>query len=329
MTGGLATGGWPRTLLVETLASHAAPTLIAADGQPCSWAPMPRLGGNRLLTEKVRAIVVGVQESAHPVNVVLGPWRSQRVRVTAWPVVGPSGHVHAVQVWVGQPEATPLRPRQAAAFEWSSTSRLVTLGRELTDTEADPAIAGRLTLTSPEVFRYISHLEDAMTLIAKALDPLPEDDWEGIATLQAPDGERTVHLVMRSMPAPAHQCWRGLLHDITDTLTPPPPTLNSIALSAMTARVGPTAVALMDLSHARIITWLTDPVPGIAWKGIIDNRDTPPPEDVVRIFQAFEQLRQGARDVHIPAVRLRRLAGGWTTVDAHCTIVPKTNRWSR
>ena len=324
MTTQSSSGAPSMALLIDTLLPDAAPTVIADEGAPKSWAPMPRIGGNRRVTERIRAIITGVRTTARPVDVLVGPRASHRLRVTATPLVGPSGNVHAVWLWAGEPDAPPPVPRSAAAFEWSSTSRLITLGRKLTNDEAEPAIAGRLTLTAPEVFRYITQLDDAMTLIAKALEPVPEDRWEGIATLDTPHGQRTVHLGMRSMPAPAQQCWRGVLHDVTDTVKPAPLTLHALAHSALTARGGPSALALMDLRQARIVSWLTDPVPGIAWKGVVDNRDTPPPEDVVRIFQAFGQLRDGAEQVHIPSVRLRRLAGGWTTVDAHCTIVPGT-----
>jgi len=87
----------------------------------------------------------------------------------------------------------------------------------------------------------------------------------------------------------------------------------------------PTAVALMDVEQARLITWFTDPVPGIQWKGTHDDRDTPHPDDVVRIFQTMQRLRTGGeKTAAIPGVRLRRLHGGWTAIDGRITVIPTT-----
>src|ERR1035437_2462675 len=66
-----------------------------------------------------------------------------------------------------------------------------------------------------------------------------------------------------------------------------------------------------------------DPFDVFWWWGIAVIGDTPPPEDVERIFRSFTELKNGATQVHIPGVRLRRLDGGWTTVDARATLIPK------
>ncbi len=76
---------------------------------------------------------------------------------------------------------------------------------------------------------------------------------------------------------------------------------------------------------ARLISWFTDPVPGIQWKGTHDERDTPHPDDVVRIFQTMERLKAGVgKHAEIPGVRLRRLDGGWTIIDSRITVIPTT-----
>jgi len=81
----------------------------------------------------------------------------------------------------------------------------------------------------------------------------------------------------------------------------------------------------MDVSQARLISWFTDPVPGIQWKGTHDERDTPHPDDVVRIFQTMERLKAGGgKHAEIPGVRLRRLGGGWTVIDSRITVIPTT-----
>lgn len=273
------------SLLIDTLLPGAEPTVLADHGAPRAWAPLPRIGGTRATTDRVRTIVTAVYDSAGPMNVVLGPRDKHRFRVAATPVLGPSGAVHAVQLWTGHPDADPPRPANVAAIEWSATSRLIELNAEVRDPAEDYPYAGRASLTAPEAFRHVARFDAAMTLIAKALEPVPEDRWDGTATVYGPNTLRTVHLAMRSMPKPHQQAWRGIIHDVTDTVPPAAPTLDSVALAAAMAGRAPTAVALMDVSQARLINWFTDPVPGIQWKGTQDNRDTPHPDDVVRIFQ--------------------------------------------
>ncbi|QHE73470.1 hypothetical protein GFS60_07130 (plasmid) [Rhodococcus sp. WAY2] len=73
----------------------------------------------------------------------------------------------------------------------------------------------------------------------------------------------------------------------------------------------------------RLIDWITDPIPQIQWKGIVDNRDTPHPDDVQRIFHTAGQVFGG----HTPrgevkGIRLRRFGGGWTVVDASGGVLP-------
>ncbi len=325
MTTERSTGLPGASLLIETLLPGAEPTVLADHGAPRAWATLPRIGGTRATADRVRAIVTAVYDSARPIDVVVGPRDKHRFRVTAAPVIGSSGAVHAVQLWTGPPDADPPRPPNVAAIEWSATSRLVELNAETRDPDEDYPFAGRVSLTAPEAFRHVARFDAAMNLISKALEPVPEDRWEGTATAYGPHSLRTVHLAMRSMPAPHQQAWRGIIHDVTDTVTPAQPTLDSVALAAMSAGRSPTAVALMDVSQARLINWFTDPVPGIQWKGTQDDRDTPHPDDVLRIFQAMRHLRDGNEtSAAVPGVRLRRLQGGWTVVDSRITVIPTT-----
>jgi len=303
----------------------AEPTVLTDHGAPRAWVPLPRIGGTRATADRVRAIVAAVYDSGRPLNVVVGPRDKHRFRVSATPVLGSSGAVHAVQLWTGNPDASPQRPPNVAAIEWSATSRLIELNAEVRDPAEDYPFAGRTSLTAPEAFSHVARFDAAMSLIAKVLESVPEDRWEGTATVYGPRTLRTVHLAMRSMPAPRQQAWRGLIHDVTDAVPPAAPTLDSVALAVMTAGRAPTAVALMDVSQARLISWFTDPVPGIQWKGTHDERDTPHPDDVVRIFQTMERLKAGGgKHAEIPGVRLRRLGGGWTVIDSRITVIPTT-----
>lgn len=314
------------SLLVETLLPGDEPTVLADHGTPRPWTPLPRIGGTRALTERVRAILSTARDSGRPLNVIVGARTKHRFRVTATPVHGPSGAVHAIQLWTGPLDAQPPHLPNVAAVEWSANSRLIEFNAEVLDPAEDYPFAGRASLTAPEAFRRVARFDSAMTLITKALAPVPEDRWDGIATVHGVHTLRTVHLALRSMPAPQQQSWRGLIYDITDAVPPAEPTLDSIALGAMTAGRAPTAVALMDASQARLLAWFTDPIPSIQWKGTVDDRDTPHPDDVIRIFNLMQRLRDGdAKTASLTNIRLRRRDGGWTIVNGRVTVVPTTN----
>jgi hypothetical protein len=80
----------------------------------------------------------------------------------------------------------------------------------------------------------------------------------------------------------------------------------------------------MDITQGRLISWLSDQIPSIQWRGIIDDLDTPPPWDVDRIFAAFARLKNGALQVQLDGIRLRRLDGGWSTVHGRATRISAT-----
>ncbi len=125
MTTERSTGVPGTSLLIETLLPGHPPTVLTDHGGPRAWAPVPRIGGTRTTADRVREVITTAYDSAHPLNVIVGPRDTHRFRVTATPVIGSSGAVHAVQLWTGPPDADPPRPPNVAAIEWSATSRLI------------------------------------------------------------------------------------------------------------------------------------------------------------------------------------------------------------
>jgi hypothetical protein len=117
--------------------------------------------------------------------------------------------------------------------------------------------------------------------------------------------------------------WAGLVHDITDIAPPEPAPLDTATLAALRDHDVRTHLALVDLEQIRLIRWITDPVPGIAWRGLVDERPAPHPDDAARIRAAVAELgRTGLAGTRVPDIRLRRLGGGWTVVDGVGTVVP-------
>ncbi len=195
------------------------------------------------------------------------------------------------------------------------------LNAETRDPDEDSPFTGRMSLTAPEAFRHVARFDAAMNLISKVLEPVPEDRWEGTATVHGPHSLRTVHLAMRSMPAPHQHAWRGIIHDVTDTVTPAEPTPRLGRPHGRDGRAG-THRGRADGRRAGPAHHL---VHRSGPRHPVERHPRRPrhphPDDVVRIFQTMQRLRTGGeKTAAIPGVRLRRLQGGWTVVDSRTVI---------
>ncbi|AYJ47202.1 GAF domain-containing protein [Rhodococcus sp. P1Y] len=315
----------PSWLLVETIHADRA-SVVSLGGRAREMSSLPRaikaLVGGRSSTQvvgEVGRLLERVRADARSVDVTV-PTGAVRTRVLLHPVLGPGRGVHGVFVWIGDaslvPDPVPIQAL-AVTFEVDRRSFVVDPD-QLRHVVGEPGIDGRTSFTSHEVFRYVD-VDDAVTAIGALLSPQPEDGatWSGLATAR----DARLHVVFTVTPDPSR--WRGLIHAVqSDTVSTP--RLESVAFAAL-GQVSPqVALVLMDVTHNRLIRWLTDPPPDIQWKGIVDDRDTPHPDDVERIFAAASGLFAGtATKGSVDAVRLRRFGGGWTIVDAQGVLLPK------
>jgi hypothetical protein len=270
-----------------------------------------------------------VVEAAHDtgarIDTELSPSRLRKDGnfVCAVPVFGPDAVVHAVQVRTDSAPTGAHPVRAVAAFRYSSRSRRI----ELADLpehwfDGPPRHA---TVTIPEVFDVVEHCDTAMDFMHRALAPRRHDRWEGRMTVRFGGVRRNVQVALRNCRDGDPHAWHGLAHDITDIAPPEPTPLDSATLAAFRARVGGPYLALIDVDQIRLVRWITRPLPGIQWKGLVDDRDTPHPHDIARIRAAIaEGAASGARHGSLAGVRLRSLDGDWTVVDATATVVPTT-----
>ncbi len=323
-----APGGPPLELVVETLTPTAAPTVIAVDGHPKAWVPLRNFRNvrNRLVADEVRSVVSTVRESAEPVDRVLPRWRGQRARVLARPVVSFSGAVHAVQLWVGDADTdTPGPAAPVAAIEWSARSHRIELNTQSAGRYDEPPVLTHRRLTAPLALRGVTDIDPLLPFLVKALAPASDDHWDCTASFKRHGQLRTIRMVMRSMPAPHHDACRGLAHDVTATSPAPSTSPLTHTLNTLTNQATRTAAAVLDLNTSRVVTWLTDPMPDIQWVGVVDDRNAAHPDDMVRVFQAYQKVRGGASQIDVPNVRLRRTDGGWTVVNCRGTPLPSPN----
>ncbi|MFE3317546.1 GAF domain-containing protein [Nocardia sp. NPDC059195] len=233
----------------------------------------------------------------------------QTVHARLVPVIGPGKVLHGVHVWLGNDAARPERePVSAFAFTWDSRERLAEIPGLTNGSD-------RSSLTAPEIFRFLEPV-DGLALIRALLSPEPAASWSGAVTTTVGEQKRPGHVVM---VAQLPDRWRGLLFETSQSAAAM--SLEAAALAAI-PRMSQVHMALVDLAKMRLLRWITDPLPEVQWKGQVDNRDTPHPDDVQRIFASAAETFAGRTESSVVnGIRLRRRGGGWVVVDGSGAIV--------
>lgn len=301
------------------------PAVVGVGGRPRS-----RVSLERVLRERLPHRVVGIVRTAIAdalagevaADGVVDLPVSERTRLLVAPIFGPDGAVHGGSVWLGtsDSEGHPGAPPAGSGFVWDTSARLIYLPEQLPPLFA-PLVAGRVSITSPEFFRLFD-ADDSIGLIRELLSKHRSgDDFDCVARFLSPaETISAIHIVMVASDDSGR--WRGIVHDVL----PPAgmwPTLEAATLATLpTLSPADTHIALVDVAKMRLIRWVTDPIPDIQWKGLVDQRDTPHPDDVERIFAAAAPVLTGeTRTGTVESVRLRHVGEGWTVVDGDGTLL--------
>ncbi len=307
-------------VLVETLGERNTWTALAVDGRPAQWRSLVRVLPPRML-----GVLADAHDRREPVDTWLSSWLPgdrRTMAVSATPMVGPGRRVHSVQMR-STPDGSALPDLYTvAAFGYSVPERSIRLGDNTFDWDLP---AGRASWTVPEAFRFVERFDRSMELILHTLDPPDRLRWTADITVTMAGAPRRIRLALRSDPD-NRLLWRGLLHDVTDSLAPEPISLEGATLSALGRQQEGHHLALTAVRDVRLIRWITEPVPEVRWHGTADSRDTPHPDDMARICTAIGDMVRGAcTHTYLEGIRLRRIGTGWVVVDARCTVLPAPN----
>ncbi|WP_299575272.1 hypothetical protein [uncultured Williamsia sp.] len=233
------------------------------------------------------------------------------------PVPGAAGSLSAA--WV-RPRGGQGVPPFATSLLWDPAARLVTESDEARILFArDDTGPGGNQITSAEALRNVD-VADTIAL-AQAMLARPPRRWRG--TVRAPLRDTSINGVLDLLPVAGEKRIPGVLFEVDHIETTK--SVEALAMAAL-SRVAPVHVVLMDVHRMRALRWLTDPPPGVAWKDVRDNRDTPHPDDVKRIFEKAGAALNG--DIvrgSLENIRLRFLEGGWLVVDAAGELVPDSD----
>ncbi|WP_063044663.1 GAF domain-containing protein [Nocardia pseudovaccinii] len=227
------------------------------------------------------------------------------------PVLGPAGDVHAVRLWLG-PAVAPIPPlRPAVGLIWELDTQLIhqPVGlRRLCGVEAEEYVPRR---SIAELFHRISRFDRHVEVLDLLYGPVPGQKLQFDVIVTSGSSRRGQWRI--SMRARDDERTRGawwLIEDVTsDTMPSMAPTLDHVGLREAHRRAG-THLAIVQLEHATISHWLTEPAPWVRWDYLFRPVDVFHPGDRVRLADLSGRLASG--DATEATVRTLNYGGGYT-----------------
>lgn len=301
-----------RWQLVETLGPPDSWSMLTAGTTPREWASY-----QRAVPPRLQPLVATAHASGERVDQVLPKSRNawSEAVFRAEPVRWSDGGVHAVLVWVG--ERAPAERLGVAPFRVDAHARVV---RTMPAGLGPHFGATPVEYTGAEQFQRIERFDGALDVVAALTRSEPGSRWSAIATVHSGTGPRSLLLAARNSAADRFD-WRGLAVDVTDSVVPQPKSFEAATLELLRDTQPGLYLVILDTAQVRMVRWVTEPVPGLRWRGA-DERTVPHPEDRARIAAARAQIMAGAGRAALPALRLAAENGGWLTADVEVSPLP-------
>ncbi|RMI32959.1 hypothetical protein EBN03_13730 [Nocardia stercoris] len=240
-------------------------------------------------TATIAELLSSVHQRAESIDRIIGT-RSGPHRIVARPVFGPTADVHAVQLWLGPAAGGPPDPPAAVGAVWDLASQTMSVpvgstrlpGIAVTDYSPRMSIA--------ELFHRISAFDRHAEVLDLLYDPHPEDRISFDATVTDGPGRWRVSIRGRHGADGSRGAW-CLIEDVTPAEMPAQwPGLEWVGLREAHRRAG-THLAIVQLEHANIAHWLTDPAPWIRWDHLNRPADVFHADDRGRLTELADSLR--------------------------------------
>lgn len=268
-------------IVVETMGIGARgevePSVVFKDGRCSKYTSVQRLrqevpNGDYTVYARVLDALGKAAATGHPQSVVVS-----QVRIIAEPVFGPSGVVFAVQLWIGDAEATPPPRRLVGAFEFIyDEARDVAhihdgpnIERDILGMDDSP---GEVVRVAPEVFQYFYDFPRESD-IGPFVRDMNTGRLDNGATFDSPltvrharDSDDQLryrcYMTMRAVHLSSRWALRGVVHDINDVEP-----AEFIAFNRHTARVianleeRESGLGRIDFATGLVTDWLRTPPP--------------------------------------------------------------------
>jgi hypothetical protein len=315
-------------MLIETFGGGKPPSLIGVGDKPRSMVSLrAALGRGRYLID-VERVVTAVVATGQRQRTETADGR--RI-IFAEPHVSFRGHVHGAQIWYGEPEDTPPPLEVAGAWYFNLTTDEIGGSEGLLDLYGVPKGARRTQRYTAEAFGRLLANADEAAALAGIVQAKPGYEHQAVWTVRRDDGDlRAAHFSCRAIAEPAlaedptvNVVLRGITHDLGPAATTPSaPTPIVLAQQVLAGLATPGEHrAIINIRNLRLLRWLDEPMPGIAWERETSGGDHwIHPADRKLAMVMVEGLARGPQSAHL---RFRATGGDWIAVDltAHLVIL--------
>lgn len=316
-------------LLVETFGGHRRePTVMAVGSSPRNLVSLRAVLGRGPFLPDTLALIARVVASGRPAETAT---TTGKRRIIGYPMVTFGGGVHGVHVWVGRPDEEPPERDPAGAWHISLTRHVSSRSDDLLRLYGTSAENWRNEHDLAELFAYgrLQTNSDESKALALMVNASAGTEHQATWTVTRDDGvRRAAHFACRCVEVPGADgrvelVVRGITHDIgpaesVPAAPPPAPVLLAQQVLAAEAVAGRSR-AIVDLRTMRLLRWLDDPMPGVAWKLGVSHRPAIHRADLRAAVAMSEQL--AAKGRAYGSLRLRSESGGWVEVDVEAALM--------
>ncbi|MDX8031728.1 DUF5593 domain-containing protein [Lentzea sp. BCCO 10_0856] len=316
-------------LLVETFGGHRRePTVMAVGRNPRNLVPLRNVLSRGPFLSDVLILIARVVETGKLLEVDA---TSGKRRIVGHPLITYGGGVHGVFVWVGRPDEEPPARGLAGAWHINLTQHVSSRSDDLLRLYGTSAKNWRNQHDLAELFAYgrLQTNSDESKALALLVNATIGNEHQATWTVTRDDGvRRAVHFACRCVEVRTgagriERIVRGITHDIgpaesVPAAPPRAPVLLAQQVLAAEAASGRWR-AIVDLRTMRLLRWIDDPMPGIAWKLDVARRPAIHREDLRAAAKMSEELASSGRACGL--LRLRSERDDWTEVAVEAALM--------
>jgi len=216
-----------------------------------------------------------------------------------------------VRLWIG-PESAVVPPLPTATGAiWDLDDQIIAQPHDITRFSGVVADEYSPRMSIAEFFQRVSGFDRHAELLDLLYQPEPGCKLQFDVAMRHSAARATRwRITIRARDDNRTRGAWWLIEDATAEDEPSTwPTLESVGLREAHRRAG-NHLAVVQLSHATIAHWLTDPAPWVRWDYLSQPVDVFHPDDRVRLVEVSERLRRG--ETAVLNVRTLNYGGGYT-----------------
>jgi hypothetical protein len=217
--------------------------------------------------------------------------RSHRYRLTARPVLGPGGDVHAVRFWLGPTGEVP-ELRLALGLLWDRNTQTIRHSQTASADRSHAAMPSG-TLSIAELFHQACDFDRHDEVLETLYNPKPGARLQFELSTAHKSGRTILWRNTIRMADDSTGLVRWLAEDVTPLVATP--TVTSLERRGLKEAVRRAAmyVAVVELADTSISHWLTDPAPWIRWARLSRPTDAFHPDDRHELAHAADRILAG------------------------------------